>query len=203
MRFFFFGSLLDGDVAELVLGRRLPQDAWRPATLEGYAHAVFAKENYPVIVARPGGRVEGAVVRGLSSADHARIVWFEEGEYDVRPVTVIKANGRGLEVLACVVRREVPIREGDWSLAHWQRENKPRFMDLARLWMSLHGKATVAEAEALWDARKAAAGAASRPGAEAGVQHAVADRDAERRRPPAGDLQDPLDQAARWDRRLG
>ncbi|MEX2649462.1 MAG: gamma-glutamylcyclotransferase family protein [Alphaproteobacteria bacterium] len=159
MRFFFFGSLLDGDVAELVLGRRLPTDSWRPATLEGYARVVFAKENYPVIVARPGGRVEGAVVRGLSPADHARIVWFEEGEYDLRPVTVSEANGRRLDVLACVARREIPVREGDWSLARWQREDKPAFMELVRLWMSLHGTATVAEAEALWDAHKASAGA--------------------------------------------
>ena len=33
MRFFFYGTLLDSDVAALVLGRRLPPAAFMPASL--------------------------------------------------------------------------------------------------------------------------------------------------------------------------
>jgi hypothetical protein len=161
MRYFFFGSLLDADVTELVLGRRLAPDAWEPATLDGYARALFAKESYPIIVPRPGGRVPGAVVRGLSAADHARIVWFEEGEYDVRPVPTTLATGRRIEAYACVTRPHVPQRPGEWSLTRWQREDKAEFMALANLWMSLHGRVTVAEAEALWDELKLERGGAN------------------------------------------
>ena len=35
MRFFFYGTLLDRDVASLVLGRRLPPGAFVPAALPG------------------------------------------------------------------------------------------------------------------------------------------------------------------------
>ena len=37
MRFFFYGTLLDHDVASLVLGRRLPPNAYVPAALPGHA----------------------------------------------------------------------------------------------------------------------------------------------------------------------
>ena len=37
MRFFFYGTLLDSDVAALVLGRRLPPAAFMPASLLGHA----------------------------------------------------------------------------------------------------------------------------------------------------------------------
>lgn len=151
MRFFFFGSLLDADVAELVLGRRLPARAWEPAALDGYARAIFAKEPYPVLVPRPGGHVEGAIVRGLSAEDHGRITWFEEGEYDIEVLPVALATGKRLEAHACVTRAHVPHRPGDWSLARWQREDKPAFMALAELWMSLHGRVSITEAEARWD----------------------------------------------------
>ncbi|MBM3585580.1 MAG: hypothetical protein FJX36_14520 [Alphaproteobacteria bacterium] len=52
-------------------------------------------------------------------------------------------------------------RPGGWSLARWWQEHKVAFMELARLWMSLYGRVTVAEAEALWDELKLEQGGAS------------------------------------------
>ena len=102
MRFFFFGSLLDADVAELVLGRRPAPRAWEPAALDGYVRAIFAKESYPILVPRAGGRVDGALMRGLSAEDTSRIAWFEEGEYDVRalPVTLDMTRPTQVQALA-------------------------------------------------------------------------------------------------------
>ena len=134
MRFFFFGSLLDADVA-LDAGAALPR--------------------YPILVPRAGGRVDGALMRGLSAEDTSRIAWFEEGEYDLAAVSVTLPTGRRLAAHACVTRAHVAQRPGDWTLSRWQREDKPSFMALARLWMSLHGKVSAAEAEAHWDRLKA------------------------------------------------
>jgi len=156
--FFFFGSLMDPDVARLVLGRTVPEAMREPATLAGYRRAVFAGESYPVIVPRPGGRVQGEVVRGIGSVERDRITWFEEGEYDVTPVAVELARGGRETALACLSRRELPVQDAGWDLARWQRDEKAQFLELAALWMSLHGKATVAEADAQWDALKRARG---------------------------------------------
>ena len=152
MRFFFFGSLLDADVLALVIGRHLAARAWAPASLDGYVRALSALESYPVIVARPGGRVDGALVRGLSAADRARIAWFEEGEYEVTPVTVTLDGGRRIAAHACITHPDHPVRVGEWSLARWRREAKPGFMVRTRAWMDLYGRATPAEAEAAWQA---------------------------------------------------
>jgi hypothetical protein len=156
MRFFFFGSLLDEDVLAVVLGRAVAAPVFAPAVLEGYVRALSALESYPVIVARPGGQVDGGLVRGLSAADHVRIAWFEEGEYQITPVHVRLADGRRIAARACVTRPEHSVRAGDWSLARWQREAKPEFLPRVRAWMELYGRGTVAEAEATWQTMMAA-----------------------------------------------
>lgn len=161
--FFFFGSLMDPDVTELVLGRRVTAPAREAAVLAGFQRALFRGESYPVILPRPGGRVAGEVVRGITPEERARIAWFEEGEYDVTPVTVELAAGGREAALACLSRRDLPVQEGAWSLAQWQREEKAQFLELARLWMALQGKATVAEADAIWAAHKRERGLPAAP----------------------------------------
>ncbi|HZD25670.1 MAG TPA: gamma-glutamylcyclotransferase family protein [Alphaproteobacteria bacterium] len=49
MRFFFYGTLRDGAVRRLVLGRALPDDEAIPAVLEGYRIARVRGADYPVL----------------------------------------------------------------------------------------------------------------------------------------------------------
>src|SRR5205814_6850355 len=65
MRFFFYGTLLDHDVASLVLGRRLPPNAYVPSALPGHARRRVRGACYPIVVRDPKREVAGAIVGGL------------------------------------------------------------------------------------------------------------------------------------------
>ena len=132
MRFFFYGTLLDGDVRRLVLGERAPTLV-EPARLDGWRRMTLEGVDYPVIVPAVGGVVEGAVARGLDATGHARLVRYEGPDYVLAEVEVrLDAGSRGLAVNVFVPRPGFRVigRPG-WDLVRWQRRVKPRF--LARL----------------------------------------------------------------------
>ena len=72
MRFFFYGTLLDRDVATMVLGRRLPPHAYAPAALPGHARRWVKGASYPIVVLQADDRRFGLIVDGVS--DSAEIV---------------------------------------------------------------------------------------------------------------------------------
>jgi len=128
MRFFFYGTLLDGDVTALVLGRRLPPAAFTPASLPGHSRRKVKGASYPIAVRDPRSEVAGAVVRGLSGRDVARLAAYEGPGYRVAPLKV--RIGRALSpvsVFTPVEARFQPTR-GSWDLATWQRRHKRMFL---------------------------------------------------------------------------
>jgi hypothetical protein len=132
MRFFFYGTLLDPDVMALVIGRRLPPRRYVTATLPGYARRRAKGASYPIVLRDPRGRVEGAVVGGLSAQDVVRLAAYEGPRYRIasRKVRMNEAF-----VTVCVFEpveeRFEPV-EGQWYLAVWQRHDKRRFMERLR-----------------------------------------------------------------------
>jgi len=88
MRFFFYGTLLDRDVTALVLGRRLPPATFTPATLPGHARRRIKGGSYPIAVRDPKSEVAGAIVRGLSARDVARLAAYEGPRYRIAPLKV-------------------------------------------------------------------------------------------------------------------
>jgi hypothetical protein len=132
MRFFFYGTLLDSDVAALVLGRRLPPQAFVPASLPGHARRRAKGASYPIVVRDPRGEVPGAVVGGLSARDVAQLTAFEGPGYRVVPLRV-RTAGRltTVSVFEPVENRLQPSREL-WDLALWQRRHKRAFVGRLR-----------------------------------------------------------------------
>ena len=132
MRFFFYGTLLDSDVAALVLGRRLPPAAFMPATLAGYVRRRAKGASYPIVVRDLRGEVRGALVGGLSSRDVARLSAFEGPRYRIASRKV-KVAGRltMVSVFEPVESRFQPV-SGCWDLAEWQRRDKRSFMARVR-----------------------------------------------------------------------
>ena len=49
-RFFFFGTLMDRDVLELVLDRPVTERDLSPARLNGFARRRIAKDSFPVLI---------------------------------------------------------------------------------------------------------------------------------------------------------
>jgi hypothetical protein len=128
MRFFFYGTLLDPDVMALVLGHRLPPRAFVPASLPGHARRRAKGASYPIVVRDPRGEVRGAVVRGLSARDVARLTAYEGKGYRVVPLRVRMAGAMTtVSVFEPVQSRLQPSGEL-WNLALWQRRAKRAFV---------------------------------------------------------------------------
>jgi hypothetical protein len=132
MRFFFYGTLLDYDVTALVLGRRLPPDAFVPARLPAHARRRARGATYPVVVRDPRSYAPGVIVGGLSARDVARLVAYEGPGYRIAPLRVRSGGGIvTVSVFEPVVSRLQP--SGDlWDLALWQRRHKRAFVERLR-----------------------------------------------------------------------
>jgi hypothetical protein len=124
MRFFFYGTLLDSDVMALVLGRRLPPEAFRAAALPGHARRRVKGASYPIVVRDASCEVSGMVVGGLSSRDVARLSAYEGPRYRIAPLKV-RAGGR-------MVERSFQPTSGEWDLESWQRRYKRSFVERLR-----------------------------------------------------------------------
>lgn len=138
MRFFFYGTLLDRDVTALVLGRRLPPQAFQAAFLRGYTRYRAKGVTYPVIVRDPSGRVRGAIVQGLSVRDVERLAAYEGPRYRIAPLTVeVYGALTTVSVFEPLEKRFEPV-DGAWDLALWQRNHKRVFVDRVRRAFSAH-----------------------------------------------------------------
>jgi len=124
MRFFFYGTLLDRDVTAIVLGRRLPPQAFVAASLPGHARRRARDATYPVVIPDPCDEVEGAIVGGLSSRDVARLAGYEGPGYRIAPLRV-KVGGAltTVSVFEPIQARLRPSAD-PWDLALWQRSHK-------------------------------------------------------------------------------
>ena len=132
MRFFFYGTLLDRDVASLVLGRRLPPQAYVPAALPGHARRRVKGASYPIVVRDPRGWVSGAIVGGLSVRDVERLAAFEGPRYRIAPVKVrIGGVTATVSVFEPLEERFQPTG-GEWDLVAWQRRYKRAFLARVR-----------------------------------------------------------------------
>lgn len=138
MRFFFYGTLLDRDVAALVLGRRLPPRAFTPASLPGHSRWRVQGGSYPIAIPDRKGEVPGCIVGGLSADDVARLTAFEGSGYRVASLKVRTAGGlTRVSVYEPIVQKLKPSNRR-WDLTQWQRRDKRDFV--ARLVRSLTGR---------------------------------------------------------------
>lgn len=128
MRFFFYGTLLDRDVMALVLGRRLPPQAFVAASLPGHARWRVKGASYPIVVRDPCGEVPGAVVGGLSARDVARLTAYEGPGYRVVSLRVRAAGTMTTVSVFEPVRSRLQPSGDLWDLALWQRRAKRAFV---------------------------------------------------------------------------
>ena len=147
---FVYGSMRDGDVRALVLGRAPPAVRTEPAWMPGAAVALVPGESYPYLVSAEGARAPGDLVHGLDERSLDRILFFEGDEYAFVECEVEHAGG---ERVAAMHFGGVAIPEGPvvpWSLEQWRSREKSRFLAMTREYMALWRCATRAEAEARW-----------------------------------------------------
>jgi hypothetical protein len=136
MDFFFYGTLLDPDIRNLVLGADAAAHVVEPARLMGYRRLAQGRSTVPVLVPRPGAATDGVLVRGLGSERTARLVYYEGPGYR-RVLSRVRGAG-GREVRAWVFIAPRPGRMGhrSWRLMDWQRRHKRAYLRQATRWMA-------------------------------------------------------------------
>lgn len=157
MHYFFFGTLMDPDLIEAVLGRRLPSTTFASAELSGYCAVAVASEDYPVLVAKPGGVVKGVVVHDLGVEDARRIAFFEESEYAVATHRIRLADsGQSVDAAVHLNTSLEAYHDVNWDFETWRRIDKPLVLALSRQWMRHYGSGDMVAAEIEWCATRAA-----------------------------------------------
>jgi hypothetical protein len=151
MRFFFYGTLMDNDVIEIVLGRALEAPCLQPARLDGFCARIAIDEAVPVLRAAPGSSVSGVVIENLTAADAENIRFFEASEYDSEPCEVV-VDGVGVAIAYVHLNSQLRVNEKQsWDFLRWQAEEKPLFLTLARQWMRHVGATDLRAADEEWD----------------------------------------------------
>ncbi len=152
--FFFFGTLQDNDLREVVLGRSIPREDIAKAILRGYRCIRLRSRVQPGIVEDPEGQVEGAVARHLDVTAAARISHYESGAYDIvlKPVGLLKGGQE--KAWTFLSDPDLSVAPGEWMLENWRQRHKPRSLLVAREWMSRLDHAELASLKAGWRKRR-------------------------------------------------
>ena len=129
MDYFFYGTLMDADLRARVAGGPGAL-AGEPARVEGYARVNVAGTSYPMLVPRPGGRVEGCLVRRVDGRQSARLARFEGAGYELRVLAVQTAGGPAL-ARTFMARPGVRASTRPWELDSWRRRFKPLYLKQA------------------------------------------------------------------------
>ena len=149
-RYFFFGTLTDRDVLELVLQRPVAADALVPASLAGYRRVRILRDSFPILVADPDASVDGVVFTTATAEEDARILFFEDYDHDMAPCRPVLANGETVEATFCGAEEGVLASDEPWELGRWAIRHKAGFLQLAAVYMACFGTLSVEQAEPIW-----------------------------------------------------
>jgi hypothetical protein len=149
-RFFFFGTLMDRDVLELVLDRTVTEQDLSPARLNGFARRRIAKDSFPVLIKAETESVDGQVFMGTGPVDRDRILFFEDFDYDLEPCEIELPDGTVESAIYCGAAPTAAATEEPWDLGSWAARHKASFLKVSRIYMDCFGKMTPEEAEDIW-----------------------------------------------------
>lgn len=150
MRYFFFGTLMDWDVLEAVIGH--PPDDVRllPARLAGWKRVKVRGEAFPMLIQQPWTQVDGMVAEGLSAADIARIRFFEDVEYVTQVCHPTLASGQRIDAVMHVSTEALYPSTRPWDFDEWRMTEKTVYLAMAREWMGLYDRRADLDLKAAW-----------------------------------------------------
>lgn len=139
MRLFFFGTLMDTDVRDIVLGGPLPPERVEPARIQGFRRVCVDGRSYPMLLPHSSGWVPGMLVHGLDAQAVHRLQMYEGWEYHLVPVRVATSSGTVRAGVFLCDRAVRSTRRG-WRLPDWQRRHKRIFLRRAEALMERYEK---------------------------------------------------------------
>lgn len=124
---FVYGTLRDPDLLASVLGRKLRPAGQYVARAPGFRAVYYPGRIYPALIRVPGAAAEGLLLIDLTAFERDLLDAFEGEEYRRAAVaTVVEEDLFEAEAYLPAIK---VLNEGeDWSLAHWQRQHKPRVL---------------------------------------------------------------------------
>jgi hypothetical protein len=128
MDFFFYGTLMDPEVLARVLGRPIVSLRRELATLDGYRRVYRQNATYPILIAAPGRRVDGLIVRGLTAADRKRLMAFEGNSYRLVALTVEGRRSGLIDAWTFLPIPEIVASTEPWTLASWRLRHKRTYL---------------------------------------------------------------------------
>ncbi len=128
MTVFIYGTLLDPVLRERLLARNV---AVTPAILHDYALVEQRTSPLPAIVARIGASVDGMVLDDLTTAEVARLDFYEI-PFDYNPISAkVDVNGDVVSTQIYLPGPSVDVSDRPWSLARWQDQSGPLSREMA------------------------------------------------------------------------
>ena len=150
--FFFYGTLRDARVRQIVLGPDDSAEPAEPATLEGYRCAPVERGRFPAAVAQPGAITPGVLVREVSLDAAARVSFFEDDGslYSVALKPLGVAGARSAAAWVYIATAALPVEAGTWRFEAWQRHWKPDFLANAGAAMAAAAPAELNRYRRVW-----------------------------------------------------
>lgn len=119
-RFFFFGTLRDLPLLEIVLGGPLEPTRLKSARLPGWMARRAAGETFPVLRANGTTSADGIILENVSPEEAARLDYYELGHgYRTRQETLETDDGQ-TTALVYFAPEDLIEAEEAWDFAGWQ-----------------------------------------------------------------------------------
>ena len=141
MRLFSYGTLMLGEVMELVAGRSFKSC---PGMLAGFQRRRLRGEVYPAIVPAAAARALGVLWQDLDRAALARIDRFEGALYERQQQPVQVADGEFRSAFVYVLRPEQHglLLESDWDEAEFRAAHLCAYLATCRAFSREQGGAS-------------------------------------------------------------
>ena len=133
--YFFYGTLLDPDIQQVVLGRRLRVASLTPGIARDYRRVFVKGAWYPTLAEQSGHQVNGYVVHGLSAKEKGKIDWFEDDDYVLGSVEVATSRFGIVRALAYMPPGPSVLTDRAWTLEEWRRRFKRPYLARSKRWM--------------------------------------------------------------------
>ncbi|MEM8595951.1 MAG: NUDIX domain-containing protein [Pseudomonadota bacterium] len=148
---FFFGTLRDVALLEIVIGRKIRAGEVEPADAPDAMAWQVADEAYPMLRAVAGARAEGVLFTPGAADEIEALSFYEEAEYALLPIEVDTANGpRKARYFGATAK----LQPGDapWSFEEWRAEGRAIALEAAAELMPLRSTVPVERVDDYWPA---------------------------------------------------
>lgn len=136
MRWFFYGTLMDHEMLEIVLGRRIAPSRFVEAYLRGYRRCFVRGEPYPAITPAPGELTAGVLISLEAEQDEARLRHYEGDGYRVIAAPLETIDGERMSARVFANDGSLSLEKRIWDYRLWRNgHGREDMIEQARLLM--------------------------------------------------------------------